>query len=34
MAATAKTIVLKGDPKKPESAEHHIIFPGGSISQK
>lgn len=32
MAATAKTIVLKGDPSKPESAEHHIIFPGGSIS--
>lgn len=32
MAATAKTIVLKGDPKKPESAEHIIEFPGGSIS--
>ena len=32
MAATAKTIILKGDPQKPESAEHHIIFPGGSIS--
>lgn len=32
MAATAKTIVLEGNPKKPESAEHHIIFPGGSIS--
>lgn len=38
--ATAKTfkfepgskIVLKGDPSNPESAEHHIIFPGGSIS--
>jgi len=32
MAATAKTIILKGDPKKPESAEHIIEFPGGSIS--
>lgn len=32
MAATAKTIILKGDAKNPESAEHHIIFPGGSIS--
>lgn len=29
---TAQTIVLQGNPKKPESAEHHIIFPGGSIS--
>jgi len=32
MAATAKVIELKGDPKRPESAEHIIIFPGGSIS--
>jgi hypothetical protein len=41
MAATAKEyeinkapkkIVLKGDPKNPESAEHIIVFPGGSIS--
>ena len=42
MAATAKEytigkapkkIELKGDPKKsPESAEHIIVFPGGSIS--
>ena len=32
MPATAKVIVLKGDPKKPESAEHIIKFPGGSIS--
>lgn len=32
MAATAKIITLKGDPKNPESAEHHIEFPGGSIS--
>ena len=32
MAATSKTIVLKGDSKNPESAEHHIEFPGGSIS--
>ena len=32
MAATAKIIELKGDPRKPESAEHIIIFPGGSIS--
>jgi hypothetical protein len=32
MAATVKKIVLKGDPKKPESAEHIIEFPGGSIS--
>lgn len=32
MAATAKTIVLKGDSKNPESAEHNIEFPGGSIS--
>ena len=31
MGETAKTIVLKGNPKKPESAEHIIIFPGGSI---
>lgn len=32
MAATAKIIELKGDPKNPESAEHIIKFPGGSIS--
>ena len=32
MPETAKTITLKGDPKNPESAEHHIEFPGGSIS--
>lgn len=32
MAATSKTIVLKGDKNNPESAEHHIEFPGGSIS--
>lgn len=32
MGATSKTIILKGDPKNPESAEHHIEFPGGSIS--
>jgi len=32
MADTAKVILLKGDPKKPESAEHIIKFPGGSIS--
>lgn len=27
-----KSIVLKGDKTKPESAEHIIYFPGGSIS--
>ena len=32
MAATAKVIELKGDPQHPESAEHIIKFPGGSIS--
>lgn len=32
MASTSKTIKLKGDPNNPESAEHHIEFPGGSIS--
>jgi hypothetical protein len=32
MAATAKVITLKGNPRNPESAEHIIIFPGGSIS--
>lgn len=32
MASTAKVIELKGNPKKPESAEHIINFPGGSIS--
>jgi hypothetical protein len=30
-AFTAKVILLKGDPKKPESAQHIIKFPGGSI---
>ncbi len=32
MAATAKVIQLKGDPRNPESAEHIIEFPGGAIS--
>lgn len=32
MAATAKVIQLRGNPANPESAEHIIIFPGGSIS--
>lgn len=32
MADTAKIILLKGDRNKPESAEHIIKFPGGSIS--
>ena len=32
MGATAKVIKLSGDPKSPESAEHIIEFPGGSIS--
>jgi hypothetical protein len=32
MAETSKTIVLKGDKRNPEPAEHHIEFPGGSIS--
>lgn len=32
MADTAKVIVLRGNPKNPESAEHIIKFPGGSIS--
>ena len=32
MPDTAKVILLKGDPKKPESAEHIIKFPGGSIA--
>ena len=32
MASTSKTITLKGDSKNPESAEHHIEFPGGSVS--
>ena len=32
MGATAKVIELKGDPKNPESAEHIIKFPGGSVS--
>ena len=26
-----KRIVLKGNPEHPESAEHIIVFPGGSI---
>jgi len=30
-AFTAKVIRLEGNPKKPESAQHIIIFPGGSI---
>lgn len=32
MGATAKVIKLEGDPRNPESAEHIILFPGGSIS--
>ncbi len=40
MAATAKAIelkgkgktILKGNKSKPESAEHIVYFPGGSIS--
>lgn len=32
MAATAKVIKLTGNKKDQESAEHIIIFPGGSIS--
>ena len=32
MAATAKVIDLKGNPNNPESAEHIIRFPGGSIA--
>lgn len=32
MGATAKTIVLKGDKRNPESAEYNIEFPGGSLS--
>ena len=32
MPNTAKVIILKGDPKNPESAEQIIKFPGGSIS--
>jgi hypothetical protein len=32
MAQTTKVILLEGNPKKPESAEHIIKFPGGSIS--
>lgn len=31
MAATAKVINLKGNKSNPESAEHIINFPGGSI---
>jgi ribosomal protein S8E len=30
-AFTAKVIELKGNPKNPESAQHIIKFPGGSI---
>ena len=29
---TCKIINLEGNPSKPESAEHIITFPGGSIS--
>jgi len=32
MGATAKTIILRGDKRSPESAEHHIEFPGGAVS--
>lgn len=32
MSETVKVILLKGDPKSPESAEHIIKFPGGSIA--
>lgn len=32
MGNSPKMIVLKGEKKNPESAEHHIEFPGGSIS--
>lgn len=32
MAETSKSIILKGDKKNPESAEHNILFEGGSIS--
>lgn len=32
MANTAKVILLRGDKSHPESAEHIIKFPGGSIS--
>lgn len=41
MAATAKEFIfgkapkkieLKGNKNNPESAEHHILFPGGTIS--
>lgn len=32
MPETAKVIILKGNPKYPESAEQIIKFPGGSIS--
>ena len=32
MSATCKVINLEGNPNKPESAEHIITFPGGSIS--
>jgi len=32
MADTAKVILIEGNPKKPESAEHIIKFPGGSIA--
>jgi hypothetical protein len=32
MGKSANKIELKGDVKNPESAEHIIVFPGGSIS--
>lgn len=31
MVMTTKVINLKGNPKNPESAQHIITFPGGSI---
>ena len=32
MGGPAKVIVLRGDPRHPEPAEHIIEFPGGSIA--
>ena len=32
MADTTKVILLKGDKRNPESSEHIIKFPGGSIA--
>ena len=32
MPVTSKVILLKGNPKNPESSEHIIKFPGGSVS--